>query len=432
MTLEDMPVQDEMSTSRPGRSGRVPADRRSKKPTVEQDEARAVAELVRVAREQGDALTGPTGLLKKVTAMVLQAALEAEMTEHLGHAKHQVPDAGSNAVADPGQDGVDDAVVNEARNVRNGSRVKTVLTDSAGEVMIRVPRDRAGWLEPVIVARHQCKLGSLDTMVMSLTAKGLTSGEIGGHLQEIYGAPVSKDTICRITDTILEEMHEWATRPLESIYAAIFIDAIVVKVKVKDGQVANRPFYAAIGVTVEGRKDVLGLWAGTPGDGEGAKYWMAVLIELKNRGVADVMFVVCDGLKGLPDSIEAVWPYAIVQTCVIHLLRNSFAADVPQVLGPDRAGLEVGLHRSVAGRGKGPVRRLDRDVGPAVPGVDPTVGERLGTVHTVPSLRRGNTPNPILYQRDRVPQRPLPASGQGPRSLPQRAVRPQMPLPRHP
>jgi putative transposase len=156
--------------------------------------------------------------------------------------------------------------------------------------------------------------------VLSLYAKGLTTGEISAHFAEIYGALVSKETISRITDKVLEEMNDWVARPLDSTYAAIFIDAIVVKVR--DGQVANRPFYAAIGVTLAGERDILGLWAGT--GGEGAKFWMAVLTDLKNRGVNDTFFVVCDGLKGLPDVVSNVWPQAIVQTCIIHLIRNTF------------------------------------------------------------------------------------------------------------
>ena len=188
------------------------------------------------------------------------------MTEHLGHAKHE-------ADVEPGP---------IERNVRNGSRTKTVLTDAAGKVDVTVPRDRAGTFEPVIVPKHHRKLGSVDTIVLSLTAKGLTTGEISAHLEEIYGASVSRDTISRITDRVGEEMNDWLSRPLDPVYAAIFIDAIVVKVR--DGQVANRPFYAAVGVTVDGRKDVLGLWAGTPGQGEGAKYWLAVLTDLRNRG----------------------------------------------------------------------------------------------------------------------------------------------------
>jgi transposase-like protein len=150
----------------------------------------------------------------------------------------------------------------------------------------------------------------------------LTTGEISAHFAEIYGASVSKETISRITDRVIEEMQGWQTRPLEGVYAAVFVDAIVVKVR--DGQVANRPVYAAIGVTLEGDRDVLGLWAGTAGSGEGAKFWMAVLTDLRNRGVNDVFFVVCDGLKGLPEVVSNVWPHTIVQTCIIHLIRNTF------------------------------------------------------------------------------------------------------------
>jgi transposase-like protein len=224
------------------------------------------------------------------------------MTEHLGHEKNQ---------ADPGR---------ESSNVRNGSRGKTVISDAAGEVQIDVPRDREGTFEPQIVKKRQRRLTEVDEIVLSLYAKGMTTGEISAHFAEIYGASVSKETISRITDKVVAEMTEWSTRPLDSVYVAVFIDAIVVKVR--DGQVANRPVYAAIGVTVDGCKDVLGLWAGT--GGEGAKFWMSVLVDLKNRGVADVFFVVCDGLKGLPDTVEAVWPQAIVQTCIIHLIRNTF------------------------------------------------------------------------------------------------------------
>jgi putative transposase len=148
----------------------------------------------------------------------------------------------------------------------------------------------------------------------------LTTGEISAHFAEIYGASISRETVSRITEKVVAEMAEWAARPLDTVYVAVFIDAIVVKVR--DGQVASRPVYAAIGVTVEGCKDVLGLWAGT--GGEGARFWMSVLTDLKNRGARDVFFVVCDGLKGLPEVVGNVWPLAIVQTCIIHLIRNTF------------------------------------------------------------------------------------------------------------
>ena len=150
--------------------------------------------------------------------------------------------------------------------------------------------------------------------------RGLTTGEISAHLAEIYGASVSKETISRITDKVIEEMTSWQNRPLDQIYAAVFVDAIVVKIR--DGQVTNRPVYAAIGVTLDGEKDILGLWAGT--GGEGAKFWMSVLTDIRNRGVRDVFFLVCDGLKGLPEVVGNVWPLTTVQTCIIHLIRNTF------------------------------------------------------------------------------------------------------------
>jgi putative transposase len=206
-------------------------------------------------------------------------------------------------------------------NSRNGKRTKTVVTDAVGTVEIEVPRDRDGTFSPVIVGKRQRRLGDVDTMVLSLYAKGLTTGEISAHFAEVYGASVGKDTVSRITDAVLEDMQAWSNRPLLPIYAAVFIDAIYVKVR--DGQVGNRPFYAAIGVDLAGRRDVLGLWAGT-GAGESAKFWMGVLTDLKNRGITDVFFLVCDGLKGLPDSANAVFPLATVQTCVIHLIRGTF------------------------------------------------------------------------------------------------------------
>ena len=261
----------------------------------------AAEEMVRQAREQGLSLTGPDGLLKQLTKTVLETALNQELTEHLGHEKHGRPAPGSG-------------------NIRNGARPKTVLTESTGQVGIQVPRDRDGTFEPQIVKKRQRRLTGVDEIVLSLYAKGLTTGEISAHFEEIYGASVSKETISRITDKVVEEMQAWQARPLDAVYAAVFIDAIVVKIR--DGQVANRPVYAAIGVTLDGGKDILGLWAGT--GGEGAKFWMSVLTDIKNRGVADVFFLVCDGLKGLPEVVANVWPLTTVQTCILHLIRNTF------------------------------------------------------------------------------------------------------------
>jgi putative transposase len=274
---------------------------KKKKPDPSAEEI-AARELVRQAKEQGLSLTGPEGLLKQFTRSVLETALNEEMTEHVGHEKNRAVDGRGST------------------NIRNGARPKTVLTHATGEVEIAVPRDRDGTFEPVIVKKRQRRLSEVDEIVLSLYARGLTTGEIAAHFAQIYGASVSKETVSRITDKVIEEMQTWQNRPLEAVYAAIFIDAIMVKVR--DGQVANRPIYAAIGVTLAGEKDVLGLWAGT--GGEGAKFWMAVLTDLANRGVKDTFFVVCDGLKGLPDVVSNVWPLSIVQTCIIHLIRNTF------------------------------------------------------------------------------------------------------------
>jgi len=284
-------------------SDAVSAEKKIKKSDRELSAEQAAAlAMVAEARERGLELTGPNGLLKLFTKSVLETALNEEMTEHLGYEKNQ---------AQSGR---------ESLNVRNGSRSKTVISDAAGEVVIDVPRDREGTFEPQIVKKRQRRLTDVDQVVLSLYAKGLTTGEISAHFAEIYGASISKETVSRITDKVVEEMLDWTSRPLEPVYAAVFLDAIVVKVR--DGQVANRPVYAAIGVTVDGRKDVLGLSAGT--GGEGAKFWMSVLVDLKNRGVGDVFFLVCDGLKGLPEVVENVWPLTIVQTCIIHLIRNTF------------------------------------------------------------------------------------------------------------
>src|SRR5438105_7394625 len=249
-------------------------------------------ELTERARAGGLKLTGEGGLLGKLTKMVVEGALEGELDDHLGYGKH----------APAGRNG---------GNSRNGHRAKTVLTDT-GALEITVPRDRDASFEPKIVAKRQRRLTGIDDMVVSLSAKGLTHGEICAHLAEVYGAEVSKQTITTITDRVMDGMAEWQSRALDAVYAVVFIDAI--NVKVREGQVANRPIYLALGVTVDGERDVLGLWAGEHGDGEGAKYWMRVCSEIKNRGTRDVLMVVCDGLKGLPDAVNTVWEKAIVQT----------------------------------------------------------------------------------------------------------------------
>jgi len=347
-------------------------------------ERTAVRELVKAARARGEDLTGPDGLLKSITKQVLEAALEEEMTEHLGHEKHRASAGG-------------------AGNVRNGTRPKMVLTDASGEVMIEVPRDRAGTFEPVIVKKRQRRLTDVDAIAISLYAKGLTTGEISAHFAEVYGASISKETVSRITDKVVEEMQGWASRPLQGVYAAIFIDAIYVKVR--DGQVGNQPFYAAIGVDLGGRRDVLGLWAGK-GGGESAKFWMNVLADLKNRGVTDVFFVVCDGLKGLPDSVAAVFPQAIVQACVIHLIRATLRYASRRYWDQMAKDLRAIYTAPTVAAAWAAFEELERgplwgEMGQALPGDPQTVARRVGGVHPVPGLRRRDPPGPVLHERDR-------------------------------
>jgi len=257
-------------------------------------------ELMERAKADGVSLVGPDGMLAGLTKRVLESMLEAEMTEHVGYEAHDP--AGHNS-----------------GNSRNGTRPKTILTE-IGPIELEVPRDRNSSFAPIVVPKRKRRLGGLDQMVLSLSAKGLTHGEICAHLEEIYGAKVSKETITRITDAVIEHMTEWQNRPLDRVYPVVFIDCI--HVKIRDGQVANRPIYVAVAVTVDGERDILGIWAGD--GGEGAKYWAHVLTEIKNRGCGDVCMVVCDGLTGLPEAVGGVWPQAVVQTCVVHLLRNSF------------------------------------------------------------------------------------------------------------
>lgn len=265
----------------------------------QEQEMELARQLVERARSEGVNLVGDNSLFTGLLKRVLEGALEAEMSEHLGYEK-----------GDPAGRGVP--------NSRNGTTSKRVRTE-IGEVEIDVPRDREGLFDPQIVPRHQRKLEGFDEAVLSLYAKGLTTGEIQQHLAEIYDMDVSRGLISRATDKIKDEVDAWRNRPLDKIYAVLMIDAIVLKIR--DGAVSNRPVYIAVGINLEGERDVLGMWVGT--GGEGAKQWLTWLSELRNRGVQDVLMSCCDGLKGLPDSLTAIWPQTDVQLCVVHMVRNS-------------------------------------------------------------------------------------------------------------
>ena len=252
-------------------------------------------DFVASASGQGLPLTGEGGLLTMLTREVLQSALEAEMAHHLGYDKHDPSGRGSG-------------------NSRNGSTPKTVTTE-LGQLTVDVPRDRAGTFEPQVVRKHQRRLSGFDEAVISLYAKGLTTGAIAEHLEEVYDTQISRDLVSAVTEKVTKDMREWQARPLDAVYPVIIVDAIYLKVR--EGTVANRPVYVAMGVNLDGYRDVLGMWLGPTG-GEGAKHWLTVLTELKNRGILDACIVCCDGLKGLPEAVNTVWPQAVVQTCVVH------------------------------------------------------------------------------------------------------------------
>lgn len=256
--------------------------------------------LMTQVETEGLELLGPDGVLTELTSRIMNRAMEAELTDHLGY--------------EPG-----DLAGHGTGNNRNGSSAKTVLTD-AGAVPVRVPRDRNGEFEPKLVPKHARRLDGFNNIVLSLVSRGMTTRDVQAHLASAYKVEISPELISKITDAVLPELRAWQARPLDAMYPILYLDAIVVKVRT-DGRVTNRPVYVAMAVDLDGCKHVLGLWLGD-GD-EGSKYWLGVLTEIHNRGVKDVLIACCDGLTGFSDAIEAVWPQATVQTCVVHLIRNS-------------------------------------------------------------------------------------------------------------
>jgi putative transposase len=244
-------------------------------------------------------ITGPGGLLSRLAGRVIETALGAELTEHLGYPLGQAPPDG-------------------AGNHRNGSTPKTVQTE-LGPIAVNTPRDRAGTFEPQLVGKRQTRLAGLDEKILGLYAGGMSVRDIESHLRDLYGVSVGRDTISRVTDAILQDVQAWRTRPLERVYPIAYFDCLMVKVR-EDRSVQNRACYLAIGVSVEGEREVLGIWWQ---DTEGAKFWLAVLNDLHQRGVQDVLVCCVDGLNGFPDAIEAVFPKAWVQSCIVHQIRSS-------------------------------------------------------------------------------------------------------------
>jgi putative transposase len=269
-------------------------------------------------------LIGENGLLKQLTKALVERALNAELTHHLGYEKNQPEGRGRG-------------------NSRNGKSRKKLKGDF-GEVEIEVPRDREGEFEPKIVGKHQRRFTGFDDKILSMYARGMSTREIQGHLLEIYKVEVSPSLISEVTDEIIDEVRQWQSRPLEPLYAIVYLDALFVKMR-HEGRIENRAVYVAIGIRMDGTREVLGLWTANT---EGAKFWLRVLTELRNRGVLDILVACVDGLKGFPEAIEAVYPQAQVQLCIVHLVRNSLnyvgwkerkavAADLKEIYGAPTA-----------------------------------------------------------------------------------------------
>src|SRR5947207_1224116 len=257
-----------------------------------------IDELLAGARTEEE-IVGPGGLLADLTRRLVERAMSAELTEHLGYERHQEPPGGTG-------------------NTRNGSMLKTLVTEH-GPVRIKTPRDRTGTFEPQLVRKRRRRFEGFDDKIVALYARGLSTRDIEAHLAEIYGVKVGRDLISRVTDAVMDDVRAWQQRPLDDVYPVIFLDCLVLKIR-DGGAVQRRACYVALGVTVDGERDVLGLWFQ---ESEGAKFWMQVLAELKQRGVRDILICCVDGLKGFPEAIEAIFPQAVVQTCVVHLIRHS-------------------------------------------------------------------------------------------------------------
>ena len=244
-------------------------------------------------------IAGPGGLLAQLTKRLVERAMEVELTDHLGYEPHQEPPGG-------------------AGNTRNGTTPKTLITDQ-GRVPIDTPRDRHGSFEPQIVKKRQRRFVGFDDKILALYSRGLSTRDIEAHLEEIYGVKVGRELISKVTDAVMDDVRAWAQRPLEDVYPVIFLDALVLKIR-ENGSVQRRACYLALGITVDGERDVLGMWFQ---ETEGAKFWMQVLTDLKQRGVQDILICCVDGLKGFPEAIEAIFPKTTVQTCIVHLIRHS-------------------------------------------------------------------------------------------------------------
>jgi putative transposase len=323
-----------------------------------------------------DDLLGEDGLFKELKKALLERALGAELSVHLGYEKG-------------------DAVGRGTGNSRNGYSEKTVLTED-GAIDIAVPRDRNSTFEPVIVPKGERRLDGFDDRIISLYARGMTVREIQGHLQELYGVEVSPDLISRVTDAVLEEVREWQNRPLDAVYPVVFFDALRVKIR-DEGLVRNKAVYVALAITADGDKEVLGLWIEQT---EGAKFWLKVMNELKTRGVADILIAAVDGLTGFPEAIGAVFPQTTVQTCIVHLIRNSLAfvswKDRKQILPDIKAIYRAETAEAAAAR----LDEFEAKWGARYPAIGPTW--RRAWEHAVPMFAFPPAIRKMIYTTNAV------------------------------
>ena len=351
-------------------------------------------------------IAGPGGLLAELTKRLVERAMEVELTDHVGYEPHQEPPGG-------------------AVNTRNGTTPKTLITEH-GKVQIDAARDRDGSFEPQIVKKRQRRFEGFDDKILALYSRGLSTRDISAHLEEIYGVNVSRELISKVTDAVMDDVREWGKRPLEDIYPIVFLDCMVLKIR-DGGSVQRRALYLALGVTLEGERDVLGMWFQ---ETEGAKFWMQVLNDLKQRGVRDVLICCVDGLTGFPDAIEAIFPKTTVQTCIVHLIRNSLKYVPRREREQVARDLKPIYTAKDADQAHAELEAFDEKWGAAVPGDHPGLAERVGARDPVPRVPRRGPPRHLHHKCHRSPESPATQGDQDEGQLPQRGRRPQARLPR--
>ena len=376
---------------------KMPSDRRISNELIDELLAGASTE---------EEIAGPGGILAQLTKRLVERAMEAELTEHVGYEPHCEPPGG-------------------AGNTRNGTTPKTLITEH-GKVQIDAARDRDGSFEPQIVTKGQRRFVGFDEKILALYSRGLSTRDIEAHLFEIYGVKVGRDLISRVTDAVMDDVRDWAKRPLEDIYPIVFLDCMVLKIR-EGGTVQRRALYLALGVTLEGERDVLGMWFQ---ETEGAKFWMQVLNDLKQRGVRDILICCVDGLTGFPEAIEAIFPKTTVQTCVVHLIRASLKYVPRREREQVARDLKPIYTAKDADQAQAELEAFDEKWGAAVPGHHPAVADGLGARHPVPGVPRRGPPRDL---HDKCHRSPEPAAAQGDQDegeLPERGRRPQARLPR--